>query len=280
MSDRDYMRRDWDEQNRPRFFQSYPGTKGVIVALVAIHLLLEILRATSLDAWVSVQNTLRLHPEFVFRKFHIWQLFTAGLLHGDTWHLFWNCIAFWYIGRLVEHRLNLRQYLWFILGATVTASIFYLFWAIMRDDVTPMLGASAAGQALVVLAALWWPRMTLMVFGLFPVALWMFAIVLVLGDVFSALRGPGGIAHTAHLGGALYGFLYFRHASRMSGVFGAIDRYAEKKRRKKERKVRRKELEMREELDRILDKVNREGMTALSSAERKFLKETSDRLRE
>ncbi len=143
-----------------------------------------------------------------------------------------------------------------------------------------MLGASAADLALVVLAALWWPRMPIMLFALIPIALWVLAAVFVLFDVFYSLRGPGGIAHTAHLGGALYGFLYFRYASKMSGVFGAIDRYADKKRNKKQRKVQRQQLEMREELDRILDKVNREGMTALSSAERKFLKEASDRLRE
>ena len=95
--------------------------------------------------------------------------------------------------------------------------------------------------------------------------------------IYVEAKNAGLSSKTAAL---VYGLLYFRYAARASGVFGAIDRYVEDKKHKKQRRTQRREQEMREELDRILDKVNREGMTALSSAERKFLKETSDRLRE
>ena len=54
---------------------------------------------------------------------------------------------------------------------------------------------------------------------------------------------------------------------------------ARREQRERARASEHKEREMREELDRILDKVNREGMPALSDEEKRFLKSASDRLR-
>lgn len=278
MSDREYMRRDWDGL-RPGFWSSYPGTKGMIIGLTVIHLVLEILRNISWEAWAAVQGVLQLHPEIVLTRFKIWQLVTSGLIHADVWHLLWNGVGLWYIGRLVEHKLDLKRYLLFVLGCTVTASLFYVAWAVVRDQVNPMLGASGATTGLLVLAAFWWPRLEVRLFGLVPVLLWVLATIWVMLDVFGALRAPGGVAHTAHLGGALYAFLYYKLHARIGDMWGAIDRYSDARREKKREKKREKDNAMRAELDRILDKVNNEGMTALSDQERKFLKDASNRLR-
>jgi len=61
-------------------------------------------------------------------------------------------------------------------------------------------------------------------------------------------------------------------------VFSNIDAMAEKSARKKERKHQARDSELRKEVDRILDKVNREGMSALSEDEKKFLKNASRKL--
>jgi hypothetical protein len=109
--------------------------------------------------------------------------------------------------------------------------------------------------------------------------MWILAVVLILIDVLSMLQSPGGVAHTAHLGGALYGWVFYRWGGGIERVFGAIDEMAEKKRRKKEQKRAERDAELRKEVDRILDKVNREGMTGLTEEERRFLKEASAKLR-
>ena len=279
MSDRDYMRTDWDDRPRNSFWATIPGTKALLVGLPVIHVLQVFLHRASPEAHRSFMNLFELNPEFVLQRFWIWQLATGGVLHVDMWHLLWNWITIFFFGRRVEQRLGVKRFLVFALAANICASLAYLMWSVVLDSVTPALGASGAAMGMITLAALWYPRVTVLLWVI-PMQLWVLATILVFMDVIGALERVGGIAHSAHLGGALYGFLYFRYASKMSGVFGAIDRYADTKRHKKQRKVQRKELEMREELDRILDKVNREGMTALSSAERKFLKEASDRLRE
>lgn len=280
MSERDYMRREWDEGIRPSFWATYPGTKGAIIGLIAIHFLNVVLKRASIDTWREMMNLFELHPEFVLQRFWIWQLVTGGVLHADLWHLGFNCLVIFFFGRVVEQRLGLRRFLLFGLAATVAAALGYLFWSVLIDSVSAMLGASGAAMGMVVLAALWYPRLTVLLFFVFPMQLWVLAVIAVLIDVFGALQsGPGGVAHSAHLGGALYGWLYFRYGARIENVFGAIDRYAAKKKRKKEQQRIEREQEMRAELDRILDKVNREGMAALSPQERRFLKDASDRLR-
>jgi membrane associated rhomboid family serine protease len=279
MSERDYMRQDWGHAPRSTFWASYPGTKGLIAGLIGIHLLTELLRVGSFGAWQTLMDVLELHPEFVLQRFWIWQLVTGGLLHADFWHLLFNCIGIWFFGRVVEQRLGLRRYLWFTLAATVAAALAYLFWAVLIDSVSPALGASGAAMGMICLAALWYPKMNVLFFGVLPMQLWVLAAGFVLMDLFGALREPGGIAHSAHLGGALYAFLYWKFGHRFGNVFGAIDRMADDRKRKKERKRLEQDRELRAELDRVLDKVNREGMTALSEREKKFLKDASDRLR-
>jgi histidinol dehydrogenase len=62
-------------------------------------------------------------------------------------------------------------------------------------------------------------------------------------------------------------------------MLGAIDRMADDRRRKQQERSREREADLRREIDRILDKVNREGMAALTDEERRFLKQASDKLR-
>ena len=69
------------------------------------------------------------------------------------------------------------------------------------------------------------------------------------------------------------------HSGHVDRLFDKIDDADERRRTKKAEKTAREQRELRRELDRILDKVNREGMPSLTSAERKFLKDASNKLR-
>jgi len=279
MGDRDYFRHEMSAGPREPFWASYPGTKALIIGLAAVHLLLAILRSADYDAWLMVRTTLQLDPEAVLQRFHIWQLVTYAIVHGGVWHLAFNCLMLFFFGRLAEQRMGLKRYLMFCLLATLAASLAYLFWMVLRTQLWPMLGASGLAMGLTVLAACWYPRMTVLVFFVVPMQLWILAVILVVLDLMQALSLTSDIAHTAHLGGALYGFLYFRYGDRIEGVFGAIDRYAEKRQRERARREQHVQAELRKEVDRILDKVNRDGMSALTEEERRFLKDASDRLK-
>lgn len=282
MGEREYLRADYDgEKPRSAFWATYPATKAILIALVAIHVLMAILANVSADAYFAVREFLLLYPEYVLKKFFLWQLVTYALLHAqDTiWHVAFNGLMIFFFGRIVEQRVGTKRFLYFCLAATVCSSLAFLLESAIRGQTFPMLGASGCAMGLTVLAAFWYPRLTVLVLFVIPAPLWALAAFLVLVDFVTMLNMPGGIAHSAHLGGALYGFLYFRYGGRFERIFRSIDAMAEKQRAKKEQQTRAREAELRREVDRILDKVNREGMAALTKEERRFLKEASEKLR-
>ena len=279
MSDRDYLRTGFEGEVRNPFWRTHPATKAILVGLLGIHVILVFVKLASTEAWVSVQLALSLRPNAVLDHGYVWQLVTGALLHGDLMHLIWNLLGFWFFGRIVEDRLGVRRYLVFCGAAALAASFAYVAWAVLRSDVVAMVGSSGAVGAIVVLVAFWQPRMTVLVFFILPMPLWVVAAAWVLLDLVQAFEATGDIANMAHLGGALYGFLYHRYAGRFGNVFRAIDRYSEDRQRAKDERREKDEADLRREIDRILDKVNREGMAALTEAERRFLKKAGGRLR-
>ena len=279
MGDRDYFRQEFTGAPREPFWATYPATKGLIIGLIGVHLLLAILKAAQVDTWLAVYTFLHLDPEAVLNRFYVWQLFTYAILHGSVMHLLLNCVMLYFLGRLCEQRMGKKRFISFCALAALAASMAFLFWMVLRTQLTPMVGASGIAMGLTVLAACWYPRMTILFFFVIPMQLWVLAALLVVVDLMQALSHTSDIAHTAHLGGALYGFIYFRYGKRIEGVFSAIDNYAEKRQRDKARRELKEQAHLREEVDRILDKVNRDGMAALTEEERRFLKDASARLK-
>ena len=204
---------------------------------------------------------------------------SVELHDSGIFHIGINCLMLYWWGKEVERRLGRRRYLLFLLGSVVAGSLAYLSWSLMTLITTPMMGFSAAVLGVVVLQALWNPMQPVSLFGVFPMKLWHVAAIFVGLDVLMLLDTHSETAHAAHLGGALFGYLYFKYGGRFRSVFNALEQRAARKERERERASEHKEREMREELDRILDKVNREGMPALSDEEKRFLKRASDRLR-
>ena len=280
MPERPYMRSDFGGGERSPFWATYPATKALIIGLIAIHLFRALLQRASPDAWRAVYEIFLLWPEHALKSFHVWQLATCALFHAPgLLHLFFNALMIFFFGRMVEQRLGTKRYLYFCLAAAVTSSLAFLLESAILDQVYPMLGASGVAMGLIILVALWYPRTTVLVFFVLPMPLWAVAILAVVMNLIMLLELQGGVAHSAHLGGALYGYLYYRYGGRFGRVFQSIDNLAEKQRHKKEQKSKAREAELRREVDRILDKVNREGMAALSKEERRFLKDASEKLR-
>ena len=282
MGDRDYLRYDW--QGRPggsSFWLVRPGTKGLLIALVSVHFLVLVIKGVAPELFGSVYEYFALHPRDVIGKLRVWQLVTHGLLHDPDgiFHLLFNCLWIWFMGSLVEDWLGTRRYLRFCLGATVTAAISYVLFELLSMGVAMAYGASGMAMGLMAYCALRAPNMRV-IFFVFPMRLWILAAIILGLDVMGRLSGRGGgVANVAHLGGAFYGLIYFRFGTRFQGVFRAIDRMADEKATRRAQARVERDREMRREVDRILDKVNRDGMAALTEAEKRFLKEASEKLR-
>ncbi|HEX5137472.1 MAG TPA: rhomboid family intramembrane serine protease [Planctomycetota bacterium] len=277
MSDRDYWR---DTEGRPSgFWATYPATKAILIGLAGIHVLVTLVTGANPQAYGDILDLLGLSVEGTLRQLRVWQLLTCALLHGGVMHLLWNCLGIFIFGRLVEERLGTGRYLRFLLGAQLSASLGFLLLSSIQSTVIPMIGASGVDFGLLVLCAFWYPNLQIYIFFILRAPLWIAAALFVFIEAMMLLERGGGIAHSAHLAGALYGFVYYRWVGEFDQLFAFLGDWQRKRDQRRLELERRRREALRGQVDAILDKVNRDGMAALTDEERRVLKEASERLR-
>jgi len=141
----------------------------------------------------------------------------------------------------------------------------------------PIIGASGAIYGLLVAYAMLFPERYVYVYFLIPVKVKYLVIFLVALEFFSTYQ-PDGVAHFAHLGGALVGFLYLRYDLRWRlKRWSPVDYYHRFKAETLAQK-RQDGLKLMDEVDAILDKINQVGYDNLTKKEKKILEKASDRL--
>ncbi|HMW38772.1 MAG: rhomboid family intramembrane serine protease [Saprospiraceae bacterium] len=149
--------------------------------------------------------------------FRPWQLITHMFMHGSVSHLMFNMLSLFFIGPLMESVLGMRRFLIFYfvsgLGGAVLhfAFQYYQFHFAGIDSVmyTPAVGASGAINGLFIGLAYLFPDLEMfLMFIPIPIKARYLALGLLAYDLLSGISGmASGIAHFAHLGGALFGFL-------------------------------------------------------------------------
>jgi membrane associated rhomboid family serine protease len=148
-------------------------------------------------------------PALVWQNFYLWQLFTYQFLHGGLFHLLFNMLALWMFGCDLERRWGtlffLKYYFVSVLGGGILNAL------ILPGQVAPSIGASAGIYGILLAYGLIYPNQIVYFYFLFPIKMKHF--VWIIGGIAlysSILSGQGGIAHLAHLGGMLFGYLYLR----------------------------------------------------------------------
>ncbi len=157
-------------------------------------------------------------------KFQPFQIITYMFTHFDVSHIFFNMLSLYFIGPAVEMTLGPKRFfgLYMISGLTGLAAhflVFYLPYLMGQTDMLPLfsvLGASGAVFGVLIAFATLYPQRELMLlFPPIPIKAWVMAIILIGIGLYQGLTGTGGnIAHFAHLGGALAGFVLARHWKR------------------------------------------------------------------
>jgi membrane associated rhomboid family serine protease len=221
-----------------------------------------------------------------------WTFFTYMFLHIGLLHLAFNLLMLFFFGPAVEERMGgsafIRYYTICGLGGAIFSFLIALF-----VPVTPFVGASGAVFGVALAFALNWPDAPIFVFPLpVPVPAKWLVIVLATIDLALAVSGArDGVAHLAHLGGFLFGFIYLR-----VGELGSRPAIRSSERRRLAPVLRskegttgsdeageghfRKEGNGRAEVDRLLDKIAASGMDSLTEEERRFLYEMSRKLQQ
>ena len=222
---------------------------------------------------------------------HPWTFVSYMFVHGGLLHLFGNMLALYVFGTAVESRMGSRNFLLYYLFCGIGAAVFSLLLAGIMA-VGPFVGASGAVLGVAVAFAMFWPDAELIVFPIpVPIKARTLVIGLVALDVIGSRLWPGdGIAHLAHVGGALFGYLFFRVQSLSRRAPAqptrAVERVvmvqsgsAESDRRTPVTPMRpRRRVDsdpVAAEVDRVLDKISEKGISSLTPAERRFLDEVA-----
>ena len=223
-----------------------------------------------------------------------WTPITYMFLHGDFWHILFNMIVLFFFGPRLESTLGSRKFLGLYFVSGLAAALF--------SGLTPharVVGASGAIYGLMIAYAGIWPRDRIYIWGILPVeARWMmiflavWAVVGTIPLVASVLGIPGlhvptdNVAHHAHLGGFVGGWLYMRWQAKNTGAakFRKRAEPAEKRGWLHDRdavqrwaQIDRESLHPvnQEAYDEIMRKLSTDGAGALSDRERSFLERFS-----
>ena len=191
--------------------------------LVAINILMFI--ATLVNEIFMVANFAMFYPASPF--FKPWQILTHMFMHGGFWHIFFNMYSLLMFGSILERSLGTKKYLifYFVTGLGAVALHTGVEWmqarvfianaavdAYQKLLVTPTLGASGAIYGVLIGFAMLYPQARLtLIFPPIPMTSKWLVIIFAAIELFSGINGiQDGVAHFAHLGGMLFGWLLIR----------------------------------------------------------------------
>ena len=145
-------------------------------------------------------------------RFMPWQILSYSFLHGDPAHLFFNMLALWMFGSEIERLWGTKRYVQFLLASALSAALIQLLWTFLMDSRAPTVGASGATFGLLLAFGMLFPNRTIMpLFPPIPMKAKVFVAIFGALELVLGVTGRSGIAHFAHLGGMLGGFLMIRY---------------------------------------------------------------------
>jgi membrane associated rhomboid family serine protease len=228
---------------------------------------------------------LLLLPSFLPRlASHFWTPFTYMFMHAGVFHILFNMLWLYFIGQIFEEYLGNKRTIGLYLLGGLTGALFFVaaynvfpFFAAALAGST-VVGASASVMAIIVATATLLPDYSVSLILIGPVKLKWIALFYVVID-FLSIAGPNAGGEFAHLGGALFGFIYIKQLQRGNDWIGAIAGIFRKKSKMKivsknsDRNASGKPRQ--DEIDRILDKITESGYGSLSKQEREILSRAS-----
>ncbi|TSJ43177.1 rhomboid family intramembrane serine protease [Mucilaginibacter corticis] len=239
-----------------------------------------VFRTTIVDFYSQEYLTLQAYlPKLAVR---FWTLFTYMFMHADIWHLLFNMLWFYWMGQIFEEFLGNKRILGLYLlgglsGAVLYVVSFNIFPLFSRDQallLIPTLGSSASVMAVIAGAATITPNYTIMLFGVIPIKLkWIAIFYVAMG--FWGITGPNAGGEIAHIGGALFGFIYVKQLQNGRDMIGTIAGIFKSRSKLKVASTNRdrpaSDAPRQEEVDRILDKISTTGYDNLSKQEKETL---------
>ena len=292
-------------------------TKNLLVVNVLAFIATFVLERSGID----LTRMLGLHF-FLASEFHIYQFITYMFLHGGFTHILFNMFALWMFGSVIERVWGPKKFLFYYIccgiGAGFTQELVQYITYSMEDiaayqyvnaggvqmttdayiNLWTTIGASGAVYGILLAFGMLFPNERLFIIPFpFPIkAKWLIVGYIAI-ELFSAMSGPGdGVAHMAHLGGMLFGFLLIRYwqkhpdssssfgRSRGQEFFDNLKRKYDEHQNHQQMKAEHtdprwesdaeynaRQRKNQEEIDAILDKIRKSGYDSLTKEEKNKL---------
>ena len=213
------------------------------------------------------------NPEILISR--PWSIITYGFLHGGFIHILSNLIVLYYIGNLFIDYFTQKQLLNFYVLGTFVGGVLYLlsynFFPVFKNSETSLVGASAAVMAIFVGLATYIPYYEVNLRFIGYVKLWILAAIFLGIDLIQLSSNNSG-GHLAHLGGALFGYLYVTYYNpeklkifKKKSPLKTVYRSTTKKQTTTATKTN------QEQVDKILDKISKSGYDSLNQQEKDLL---------
>ncbi|MEM7254923.1 MAG: rhomboid family intramembrane serine protease [Pseudomonadota bacterium] len=198
----------------------------VVKTLLIVNAIIFIAQTMGWNAWLTQYFALwpAYTPElarmgsqvFAVPQFEFWQLLSYGFLHGSMSHIFFNLLAMWMFGAQIENSWGSRRFATYyfvcVIGAGLTQLIVVTFFS---HQIVPTLGASGGVFGILLAFGMMFPnRLIVLLIPPIPIKAKWFVIFYGALELFLGVTGTAsGVAHFAHLGGMVFGFLLLMYWS-------------------------------------------------------------------
>ncbi len=265
-----------------------------IAVFLAVKLIGTLITLLQLNTGFSLVTWFAVPADINNLLFKPWTIFTYMFLHQDFLHIIFNMLwLFWFGQIFLQHFDNKKLLSVYIVGGLAGAALFILSFNLfpLFDQAVPIsiaLGASASVMAIVIAISVYIPNHKIHLMFLGPVPLKYIALFSIALDILSiASENAGG--HIAHLGGALFGYLYITQMRKGKNITKGFDRFMDKvfawfkpkdkfkvtyKRPVSDIEYNKTKVSNQKDIDKILDKIADKGYDSLSKSEKEVLFKT------
>ncbi|MGA2799360.1 MAG: rhomboid family intramembrane serine protease [Thermoguttaceae bacterium] len=280
--DRDYYRR-----SQPGFSLRMP--QSMVITLIIINAALYLIDGLLFQHNHNLTRFLELSSDTLRQPWMWWQFITYGFVHDpySVMHIFMNMLQLWFLGAAVEQIYGSKEFLRIYLVMLLVGSLAFALGSVVTGAITHqesnfhLLGASGAIEGIVILFVLNYPHATLMLFPIpIPVKAWVIGVLCVAYNLFGAITPQSGnVAYGVHIAGMIFAWLYFQQRWNLGRFFGNILRmpkfFSRPKFRIHKPDEESEKSDLNAEVDRILEKISREGEGSLTRKERRTLETAS-----
>ena len=225
-----------------------------------------------------------------------WTIITYAFIHGDFWHLIFNCLILYFTGRIFYNFFTEKQfitvYTYGILAGAILFLVAYNVLPAFSKHPAILMGASAAVLAVLAAGATYAPNMIINLFGVLPIKYWILTVLLVISYVAAIQQGSNVGGNFAHIGGVLIGYLFVNQLQKGTDIGIGFERFWDRlvayftpkkksplktvyKNKQTKRSTKKASTqtasEKQRKVDGILDKISKSGYESLTKEEKDFL---------